>query len=624
MEACIAKACTSTTSGAPAHIFAHLIQTLILAQCSIESQQTYPPDRTDEILKNDIEFDFIIAGGGSAGSVVASRLSENPNWRVLLIERGDDPSFLSDIPGFLLLLQNGLQDYNYKVVPDNSFCLGMKNHQCIWAKGKALGGSSVINAMLHIIGNDADYDNWSKMGNQGWSYKEVLPYFRKMENYHPDIVAKYGSEHFGTGGPLTLRPFNYSATPIQDILFSAVKDLKLPIMDMLNEEKFIGFGKAYGTIDNGIRQNVAKAYLGPVKDRKNLYVMKSARVDSVILSKKRAKGVSVTLKDGRKIELKALKEVVLSAGSLATPQILMLSGIGPKSHLKSYGIKVIADLPVGKNLQDHVLWLGIHMAFNNETTTPASSNLMFDWAYDYLIHRKSEFSTIGGVDFLGFVNTKNPLAKHPNIEYHFIQIPKNSRFKIDAITTSFNFDDDLSKEMRKANEESEIILACPVLINPRSSGYLKLKSSDPADQIEIHANYFHDLEDIDTMLEGLAVLRSFVDTKTFKKYKIKLRHMEIPGCSMHPVDSKDYWICNLRHTASTVYHPVGTCRMGPSNSNDSVVDPSLKVRKIQGLRIIDASIMPKITSGNTHAPTLMIAEKGAELIKMEWLMRDEL
>ncbi|XP_058799456.1 glucose dehydrogenase [FAD, quinone]-like [Phymastichus coffea] len=624
MATCLAETCAAASAGPSAIIFTQLIHTLLTAQCALKSDQVYPPDRTDEILKNNLDFDFIVVGSGTAGSTVAARLSEQLRWRVLLIERGVDPSPLSDIPALLLLLQGTKEDYSYKVKPDKRYCLGMKNKQCIWAKGKVLGGSSVINAMLHVRGNDRDYDNWAKMGNDGWSFEELLPYFKKSENYHPDIVAKHGTRLFGTGGPITLRTYNYSESGLHDILMDVVNELNIPLMDMLNGEQYIGYGLAYGTVDNGVRQSVAKGYLSPAKDRSNLYVMKSTRVDSIVIVNNKAIGVKVTLKNGQNVELKASKEVIVSAGTIASPQILMLSGIGPKEHLKNHKIKVLADLPVGKNLQDHIIWLGIHVTYNNITAQKVTPTFMYDWAYEYLISRRGEFASAGGVDFLGYFNTRDSNGKYPNIQFHHTQVPKNQVFKIDALFNAFHFSEEMKEVMRDLIKQGEIFFACPTLLNPQSYGELKLKSTNPEDQIEIHANYFDARQDVEQMLEAVNIVKSFVNTQTFRKLGAQLRPMNISGCTQYPIDSKNYWECNLRHTSGTVYHPVGTCKMGPAGSKDSVVDPTLKVHNIRGLRVIDASIMPKIPSGNTHAPTLMIAEKGADMIKQEWLAKDEL
>ncbi|CAB0043382.1 unnamed protein product [Trichogramma brassicae] len=626
MNECLSTSCHSSASGSDnVSVFLLLIRSLLMAQCELTNNQNYPPDRTAEAMeKANGFFDFIIVGGGSSGSVLARRLSDIGDWNILLIERGTDPSINSDLPALLLLLQSTEEDYNYKVKPNDRYCQGMRHKQCIWAKGKALGGSSSINAMLHVTGTDRDYDLWAAIGNKGWAYKDVRPYLRKIENYHPDIVAKYGDEFYGTGGPLTLRSYNYSESGLHDILSSAVKDLDWPYMELLNGGKYVGYGKVYGTIDRGVRQNVARAYLTPIKDRKNLYVIKSAQVTSLLMKKNKAIGVRVTLKDGRKVKFESKKEVILSAGSIATPQILMLSGIGPKEELKAQNIRVVADLPVGKNLQDHVIWLGVYLTYVNKTAPQVSPHILQDWAYEFLTRRSGEFATAGGVDLLGFINTKDPAAKYPNIEFHHSLMPRNQPFKANAFSKAFNFDDNLTDELNRINQESDIIMVCPVLLNPKSVGKLKLQTSKVNDHVEIHANYFDKREDIDVMLESLNSVRALLNTTTFKKLGIKLRPLNIPKCAKYNTESNEYWECNLRHTSASVYHPVGTCKMGPADDKTAVVDSSLKVHGIQNLRVIDASIMPIITSGNTHAPTLMIAEKGASLIKEEWHIKDEL
>ncbi|XP_014208795.2 glucose dehydrogenase [FAD, quinone]-like [Copidosoma floridanum] len=625
MEACVAQTCASAaTASSPAFLFTQLIKALLVAQCSITSQHDYPVDRTQEILDQNLNFDFIVAGGGSAGSVLANRLTENPDWRVLLVEQGDDPSLASDIPGFQSLLRRTHEDYNYKVEPSKYLCQGMKNRSCSWPAGKALGGSSVINAMIYVRGTKQDFDGWKDQGNDDWGYEDVLPYFLKIENYHPEVVAKHGDK-FGTGGPLTLRPYNYSVSGAQDLLLEAAKELGIPVLDMLNTEKNIGFGKAYGALENGVRQNDAKAYLNPIRDRSNLYVMKSARVDSVVIAGKRATGVKVTLKSGRQVELKAQKEVIVSSGTLASPHILMLSGIGPREELERHNIDVVADLPVGKHLQNHLIWMGVYLTFLNKSAQASNSqeNIILDKTYEYLLHRKGELSTGSGTDLLGFVNTKDPNAKYPNLQFHFVPVPQNQPMRAVELGKALNFVDDFISEMVQLNSECESIIFGTTLLHPKSEAQLKLKSTYPEDQIEIHTSYLDNQEDIDLMLEGLDIARDLLKTKPFKDLDAKLHRLNIAGCTAYPTDSREYWECNMRHTTATIYHPTGSCKMGP-NSKDSVVDNNLRVHGVEGLRVIDASIMPEITSANIHATVLMIAEKGADMIKKEWTVKAEL
>ena len=230
MESCLAQNCAIAVSGAPTSlIFTHLLRILLTSQCAL-NENLYPPDRTSEVVTENPEFDFIVIGGGTAGSVIASRLSEIKRWKVLLIEEGENPSLSSRIPALFLTLQNSKEDFGYKVEPSENYCLGMKGKSCRWAKGRALGGSSVINAILHIHGNDRDYDQWAKMGNKGWSYEEVLPYFRKSESYNHEFAARLGSKYFGIDGPLRIRKYNYSASSLPDLVLQVRKDYLLYIL----------------------------------------------------------------------------------------------------------------------------------------------------------------------------------------------------------------------------------------------------------------------------------------------------------------------------------------------------------------------------------------------------------
>ncbi|XP_057339324.1 glucose dehydrogenase [FAD, quinone]-like [Microplitis mediator] len=625
MDSCLTQTCESAINGSSPLIFTQLIQMLLVAQCSFGKINEYPPDRTSEIVSNVEEsFDFIIVGGGSAGSVLAARLSEQPNWKVLLIEAGTYPSAMSDVPGLLLGLQGSTEDYAYQLEPQSDFCLGMVDKRCVWAKGKSLGGSSAMNAMLHIHGNSEDYDSWAANGNKGWSYDDVLPYFKKSVNYPDEVIQKYGDKYFGTDGPINIRSYNYSDSSVQEVYLEAVAERGIPVLDVFNTNRYIGYGKAHGTIDNGRRMNVAKAFLSPIKNRENLFVMTSTRADEILINDNRANGVRVTLEDGRTVDLKASKEVIVSAGSIASPQLLMLSGIGPKKDLEELGIECKADLPVGKNLQDHLIWLGIHLEFVNgsrEIKTPLS---VLDDAYDYLVHGKGEFANVGAIDLLGFVNLEDPASLYPDIEFHHIYVPQGHVLKMDAMLKACGLAKDLGDELMKLTVDTDTIYVSPALLKPKSIGELKLRSKSPSEPVKIFANYLTDERDKDKMIKTVDFIKSLLNTEAFKKLGVKLRNFSIPGCKDFEFDSSEYWECNIRHTAGTLYHPVGTVRMGTPVDPKSVVDYNLKVLSIDSLRVIDASIMPVITSGNTHAPTLMIAEKGADLIKQHWLIKDEL
>ncbi|EFN84147.1 glucose dehydrogenase [FAD, quinone] [Harpegnathos saltator] len=620
METCMAATCAAATSGPTASIFLQLMQTLLAAQCSLGSDKDYPADRSDEVAGSDIEFDFVIVGAGSAGAVVGRRLAEIDDWKVLLIEAGNNPSAVSDVPAIFLHIQGTPEDYAYVVEPEKFACHGTTTGLCTWSKGKALGGSSTTNAMLYVRGNEQDYNEWYRMGNEGWSYEDVLPYFRKSQNCqdpHRDCTEQ---------GPLSVRYFNYTRNPGYDILKEALREFNVPVLDAINAGKFIGFGDTQSTANNGRRMNTARAFLSPIKDKRNLYVMKSTRADAVLLDGTRAVGVRMTLKDGRSIDVKASREVILSAGSIASPQLLMLSGIGPKQHLREMGISSVVDLPVGKNLQDHITYFGIHVAYENPNVQPQSPMFLLDEAYQYLMYNRGLFASVE-YDMQGFVNVTDPNAKYPDIQFHHAFASYRSDVLLKDFLLRLYIHEDIVNAITDILKDKSLICPVPSLLKPKSRGELRLRSQNPADPVRIYANYYTEKEDMETILRSVRFIEKLLKTKVFKRYGAKLHHLDIPGCRHTEPNSEDYWRCSIRHMSMTLFHYVGTAKMGPKDDPTAVVDSRLRVHGVQGLRVIDASIMPTVTSGNTNVPTIMIGEKGSDMIKEDWSVanvKDEL
>lgn len=570
-------------------------------------------------------YDFIIVGGGSAGSVLANRLSENENWTVLLLEAGKNEPYISDIPALLLALERTPYDWQFQTEPSNDYCIGMNDRRCRWPRGKVLGGSSVLNFMMYIRGNKGDYDGWAKLGNPGWDYESVLPYFKKSEDMR--IKEYQGSPYHSTGGYLTVEQYRYHY-PVTEYLLNAFTEMGYNITDV-NAPDPTGFALTPSTLRDGLRCSADKAFLVPVWKRKNLDIILEALVEKVLIREdggsKTAYGVQF-LSGSTLYTVKANREVILSAGALQSPQLLMLSGVGPRDHLEQLNISVILDSPgVGQNLQDQMSSYGLMYLItppgNFTSPEPFSFNVAsflnpITIAED-IAHQAwyTDFASEG----TGFVRTKyaNASDDYPDIQIIIAATAGNSdggNFETNLV----NIRDDYFAADIKGIENQNSYSLYPILLRPRSRGYIKLRSKDAGDSPSFVANYFQDPHDLDVLAEGMQIADNLMNTPTMRLLKAQRNPNKIPGCTTLEYPSLDYWRCLARHFTMTLYHVAGSCMMGPANNNMSVVDARLRVYGISGLRVIDTSIMPRVTSGNTNAPTIMIAEKGADMIKEDW------
>ncbi|XP_018569547.1 glucose dehydrogenase [FAD, quinone] [Anoplophora glabripennis] len=562
------------------------------------------------------EYDFVVVGGGSAGAVVASRLSEIPEWKVLLLEAGPDENEISDVPSLAAYLQLSPMDWTYKTEYTGRACLGMKNGQCNWPRGKVLGGSSVLNYMLYVRGNKKDYDLWEELGNPGWNYDDVLKYFIKSEDNRNPYLAK--TSYHGQGGPLTVQESPWR-TPLVVAFIEAGLEMGYPIRD-INGADQAGFMIAQGTIRRGSRCSTAKAFLRPIKTRKNIHVALNAHVTRILInpSNMRAFGVEF-VRNGRKQVVMARKEVVMSAGAINTPQIMMLSGIGPKRELKKHGIPVLKDLPVGENLQDHVGMGGLTFLVDKPVSIVQDRFQAFPMTMQYVVNGKGPMTTLGGVEGLGFVNTYLGNRSWPDIQFHMAPASVNSDGGR-RVRKVLGLTEELYRTVYKPIANRDVWTLMPLLLRPHSRGWVRLKSRNPFDAPLINANYFDDPFDVKTLVEGAKIAINISQAEAFKKFNSRLHRIPFPNCRHVPFASDKYWECHIRTISMTIYHPVGTCKMGPQWDSGAVVDPRLRVYGVGGLRVIDASIMPTIPSGNTNAPAIMVGEKGADLVKEDWMM----
>ena len=527
-------------------------------------------------------FDYVIVGAGSAGCVVANRLTEDPDVTVCLLEAGPrDRHPLIRVPaGFIRMISHPKYNPMFAAAADPS----VKNRQIPVPRGRTLGGSSAINGMMYMRGHRRDFDEWSSLGNPGWSYDDVLPYFRKSENNED-----YGdSPAHGRGGPLNVK---HLARPnkLNDVFFDAVTSLQYRRVEDFNAGDNEGFSLHQITIKNGRRQSTAEAFIHPVKNRRNLRVLTDAQVSRIAVEGSRATGVDIEVHRVKR-RIDARREVVLSAGGINSPQLLMLSGIGNPEELRKHGIGVVHALPgVGENLQDHVS-VPVHYLSPAPDSYGISLRAMpkIAWnAFLYAFARKGFFAN-NIVESGGFVRSA-PGLDRPDIQYVFVPAHQGKPGSMLAWGHGFR--------------------CTTVLLHPKSIGRVGLNSATPGAPPLIDFRFFSDpdSEDMRTMIRGVKEARRILQASAFDKYR---------GAVVVPPDNaqSDAELENfIREGCSTVFHPVGTCKMGRDEM--AVVDECLRLRGLDGLRVVDASIMPTITSGNTNAPTIMIAEKAADMIK---------
>ena len=552
-------------------------------------------------------------GAGSAGAVVANRLSENPKMKVLLLEAGGHETLQSEIPMFAARLQLSQYDWQYKTVPQKYACQGMINHVSNWPRGKILGGCSTINYMLYIRGNKRDFEIWKNYGNPGWGWEDVFYYFIKSEdNRDPDIVK---NGYHGTGGYLTISTPHYT-TPIAGAFLEAGKLYGYPNID-LNGEIQSGFAVPQGTIRRGARCSTSKAFLRDIGGRPNLHIVIYAQATKVIFnSYKKAIAVEFA-KNGLRHVVYARREIILSAGSINSPQLLMLSGVGPRYHLESLGIPVVHHSPgVGQNLQDHIGVGGLGFLTDAPVTVVQPRVFVAKSYTQWSTLGIGPLTMLGGLDGLGFIKTKyaNYSDDFPDVEIHFIPSCPSSDGG-ETIRKNMGLKPELFTKVFTPNLYKDSFAYYPVLLRPESVGYIKLNSADPFDMPIIDPKYLSHPKDAAVLVDSLKISIKMALSKPFKKFKPKPWPQHWWGCEKYKKYSDGYLECLTRSYTQTIYHPVGTAKMGPPSDPMAVVDPQLRVYGVYGLRVIDASIMPKILSGNTNAGIIMIGEKGADLVK---------
>lgn len=522
------------------------------------------------------QFDVIVIGGGSGGSAAAGRLAEDGRRRVCLIEAGGrNDNFRVKTPGFMPFIPDA-SNFRYETVPQK----GLNGRVGYQPRGRGLGGSSAINAMIYIRGNQFDYDQWEALGAHGWSYADVLPYFKRSEGNE-----RGGDAWHGADGPLNVMDQRWSNAGSRAFVEAAAK-LQLPLTDDFNKPDNSGFGVFQVTQKAGERWSAARAYVEPLRGKANFDIRTDALVEKIVVEDGRAVGVQIR-RGGRSETVRAGGGVVLAAGAFNSPQILMLSGIGPAAHLAEHGIQAVVDRKaVGADLQDHIDYVNSYQtAWNGFFGSSLAGT--FRMAGAVLEHRmkRTGIMTTPFAEAGGFWKSSPDVAA-PDVQFHFVpaMLEDHGRTKLKGHGYSIH--------------------SC--VLRPESRGTVRLASGDAATGPVIDPNFLSDDRDIAVLRAGVRLVDRIVAASPLADYV---------GQDRHPVDYQDDAALDamIRERADTVYHPVGTCRMG--SDDEAVVDPTLKVRGVEGLWVADASIMPRLISGNTNAPSMMIGERAADFVK---------
>ncbi len=569
---------------------------------------------------NRSEYDFIVVGSGSAGSVVAARLAE-AGQSVLLVEAGGPSHWMQQLVGLTPYFMRRDSPYNwaYLTEPQDNAMRAMEGGRLHVPRGKVLGGTSMLNWAIYIRGHSGDYDEWEAMGNPGWGYKDVLTYFKKSEDFAGEVENK--ERYHGVGGPLGVQHGAHDY-PVDDVFRDGWQELGYSVGDLNGNLEDGGFAApAQMTQKGGLRLGTYKSFVQPILGKVNLTVLPHAMVSRVLIEGGRARGVRLE-RFGETLTYVASKEVVLSAGAIGSPQILMLSGVGPKEHLEEVGIPLEKDLPVGENLQEHLLGT-VQFLTEQRGVSPSPTYSMNPLNYLEAFWSGKGPLVSSNVNTVGFISSpggrrSQEEATRPDIEVLLVAFTAWADYGLSMRETFGVAKDSFDNYLGRYVGKYEGLTAIASLLRPKSRGAVRLRSGHVDDHPSINFNYLSDQDDVDVLVEGYKALLRLEGTRAFRQAGLRAVGPDGSLCGDREPLTDEYWECHARHWTLSNFHPTSTCRMGPDGDEAAVVDPRLRVRGVAGLRVVDASVMPKIVGGNTNAATVMIGEKGADMMLEDW------